>query len=168
MEPCCERDRINKVSHLAGGIIIRSGNRRMLSRIQTRYGLDEVCATEIRVRMVIPVTTPKASVYREFGKVCEPRFLGRSRRPAADGCSIRLLVQRPKMRTNQQVELRRVSSFRFQVSQQKVGMTEFIVSIVQDVLWHVGVQNLQALDVRGIAISRSQRSPGLRIVRREI
>ena len=47
-------------------------------------------------------------------------------------------------------------------------MTEFIVSIVQDVLRHVAIQKPQGLDVGGVAISRSQRSAGLRIVRRKI
>ena len=47
-------------------------------------------------------------------------------------------------------------------------MTEFIIGIVQNVLWHVGFQKLQGFDVSLVAISRSQRSAGLRIVRREI
>jgi len=42
----------------------------MVSRIQTRHGLGEVRAAEVRVRMVIPVSTPKAGVYRKLGKVC--------------------------------------------------------------------------------------------------
>lgn len=47
-------------------------------------------------------------------------------------------------------------------------MTEFIIGIVQNVLRHVHVQNLQGLDISRVAISRSQRSAGLRIMRREI
>ena len=47
-------------------------------------------------------------------------------------------------------------------------MTEFIISIVQNVLRHVRVQNLQGLDISRVAISRSQRGARLRIVRREI
>ena len=47
-------------------------------------------------------------------------------------------------------------------------MAEFIVSIVQNVLRHVAVQKPQGRDVSFVAISRSQRRAGLRIVRREI
>src|ERR1700751_5598147 len=168
VEPCGECDRVNQATRLTGCIIICSGDSRMLPRIQTRYGLDEVRAAEVRVRIVIPVSTPKTGVYRKLGKVGKPRFLGRPRCPTTDRRSIRLLVQRAKMRSNQQVELRGVCSFRFQISEQKVRMTEFIISIVQNVLRHVSVQNLQGFDVSHVAIGRSQRSTRLRIVRREI
>ena len=47
-------------------------------------------------------------------------------------------------------------------------MAEFIIGIVQDVLRHVSVQNLQGFDVSRVAVGRSQRSARLRIVRREI
>src|ERR1700740_1972508 len=84
VEPCGECDRVNQVSHLTGCIIICSRDSRMLPRIQTRHGLDEVCPTEVRVGTVIPVSTPKACVYCELGKVCKPRFLGRPRCPTTD------------------------------------------------------------------------------------
>lgn len=105
MEPRRKGDRVNEGSVLACCIIVRSGDSRMLPGIQTRHGLDEVRAAEVRVRMVIPISTPKTGVYRKLGKVCKPRFLGRPRCLTTDGCSIRLLVQRAKMRSNQQVEL---------------------------------------------------------------
>jgi len=140
----------------------------MLPRIQTRYGLDEVRAAEVRVRIVIPISTPKTGVYSKLSQISKPRLLRRPRGPTTDGCSIRLLVQCAKMRSHQQVELRRVCSFRFQISEQKVRMTEFIISIVQNVLRHVPVQNLQGFDVSHVAIRRIQRSAGLGIVRREI
>src|ERR1700758_1137054 len=63
VHPRRKRDRVNEGSVLAGCIIIRSGDSRMLPRIQTRHGLAEVNAAEVRVRIVIPVSTPKAGIY---------------------------------------------------------------------------------------------------------
>ena len=47
-------------------------------------------------------------------------------------------------------------------------MTEFIIGVVQNIGWHVRVQNLEGIMVSLVAASRSERGAGLRIVRCEI
>ena len=47
-------------------------------------------------------------------------------------------------------------------------MTEFIIGVVQNIGWHVHVQNLESRSVSIVATSRSERDAGLGIVRCEI
>src|SRR5438552_14136462 len=93
MEPCGKCDRFDQVRVCR--ISISSRNCRMLPYIQSRDRLREICATEIRVRVVSPVQAPKTGVYCELGEVRKPLLLG--------GAGCHTALQRAEMRAKKAI-----------------------------------------------------------------
>src|SRR5260221_4188233 len=131
------RNRLQMVGDVSVGIYtqvcIADWNGRMLSLGEIWNCVFEG-STKVRIRGLAAVPRPPTGVNRQLLQVGEAPFLGNS----SD-------LTRRQNRKAAQVDL--FCAFRLQVVVKKPVMTDLIVGVVTDVLWHIAVEYQKASDV---------------------
>src|SRR5580704_14936086 len=122
----------------AGRVGIASGNRCMLTYVQTRDCLNERRAqVEIGVRNAA-VPRPKTGIHSELREVGEPLELL--------VCSCRFTARQSSKRA----EVNRFCTLRLQVRFQEGNVADLVVGIVVNILGHVAIKNLKSANMERI------------------
>lgn len=118
-------------------VFIGSGDGGVLVDGQRWNGLRELEAgIEVRIIGVVTVPGPEAGVDGELGEIGEtPGLRNAGHFAGRKGCEIF-------------VEVDGTGALRFQIVFEERSVTEFIVGVVDDVLRHVAIQNLQPADIQ--------------------